>query len=202
MAWERLRDLLVEHSYRYSDEANFTLSSGRRSSFYIDCKPTTMRHVAAPMIAELFEPHLPERVAAVGGLTMGADPIAYAVRDFSKRGLDVFVVRKEAKKHGLGQRIEGPVQPGMRVVVVDDVVTTGQSTITAVEACRGEGLIVAGVIVLVDREEDDGMQKIRQAVGPELPIVQIFTRSDLHDRWLQLKDHGNRDISRPRAAAG
>jgi len=201
MVWEELRDLLVEHSYRYSDEATFPLSSGRRSHFYIDCKPTTMRRDAARLIAESFDRHLPADAAAVGGLTMGADPIAYAVRDLSSRNLDAFVVRKEPKKHGLRQRIEGPVRPGMRVVVVDDVVTTGQSTITAVSACRDEGLVVVGVVVLVDREEDDGMQKIRDAVGPDVPVAAVFTKTDLHDRW-QSKDRGDRDTSRPRAATG
>lgn len=198
MVWERLRDLLVEHSYRYSDEPTFSLSSGRRSHFYIDCRPTTMRREAAPWIAELFDRHIPADAAAVGGLTLGADPITYAVRDFSSRSLDAFVVRKEPKGHGLRRRVEGPVRPGMRVVVVDDVVTTGQSTIAAVEACREEGLVVVGVVILVDREEDDGMQRIRDAVGADIRVEAVFTRTNLHERWQQLKEGAGRDPSGPR----
>lgn len=173
-----LLQFLVEHSYRFSPEP-FDLSSGRQSNHYVDCKQTTMRRQAARAIAELFEEHIPNGVSAVGGLTAGADPIAYAIRDFADRDLDAFMVRKAAKQHGLRKLVEGPVKAGDKVVVVDDVVTTGKSTIEAIKACQGEGLDVVAVVVLVDREEDGGIERIREAFNSAGPVASIFTLSEL-----------------------
>lgn len=184
---QRLRDQLVRHAYQYADEPRFTLASGRTSHYYVECKKVTTRRDAARSLARLFERYVPKSAHAVGGLTMGADPIAYAMRDLCKKPLDAFMVRKAAKDHGRRRMIEGPVEPGMNVVIVDDVVTTGGSTITAVEECRKAGLNVVAVIVLVDREEDDGLARIKQTVGPDVPVNAVFTRSDLHARWLELQ---------------
>lgn len=187
-ARERLLDLLARHSYQYETQPVFKLTSGRMSNFYINCKPTTMRRDAGQLIAKVFEPHLPASAKAVGGLTLGADPIAYALRDLCALPLEAFVVRKSPKEHGLRQTIEGPISHGMRVVVVDDVVTTGGSTITAIEACRENGLEVVGVIVLVDRLEDGGLDRIRSAAAG-VPVHAVFTRDELHARWLALRAH-------------
>jgi len=95
----------------------------------------------------------------------------------------MFSVRKEAKKHGTGKWIEGCAPAGTRVAVLDDVITTGGSTIDAIKKCREEGLDVVAVVALVDRQEEDGMENIRRAAGPDVPIRAVFTRADLEARW-------------------
>ncbi len=204
MERDHLLDLLVQYSYEYRPEASFRLSSGRVSNFYVNCKATTMRKSSAPLIARVFESKIPDGAAAVGGLTMGADPIAYAIRDLSDLDLDAFVVRKEQKEHGLGRVVEGPVEEGTKVVVVDDVVTTGMSTGNAIRACRDFQLDVVAVILLVDRQEDDGLAKIREEAGRDVPVGAIFNQADLHARWEELaSDHGGSTATRPgRAAIG
>lgn len=200
MAVDQLRDLLVRHSYRYSDEPIFKLASGRLSQFYVNCKTTTMRREAARLIAAAFDRFIPREAEGIGGLTMGADPIAYAVRDFGTVPLDAFVVRKRPKEHGLKQAIEGPLRPGMKVVVVDDVVTTGGSTIDAIRACREHELAlqVVAVVVLVDREEDEGLEKIRREAG--CPVHAIFKVSELKLRWNQLHADDRGHLPRPLVA--
>lgn len=199
MVHDQLLDLLVQHSYQFSPDAEFKLASGRMSQFYVNCKTATMRRAAALPIAQLFEPHIPRSAQAVGGLTMGADPIAYAIRDFGKLELDAFVVRKAPKEHGLKKLIEGPVSRGMKVVVVDDVVTTGGSTIMAIEECTRQGLEVVAVIVLVDRQEDAGLERIRAAA--HCPVEAIFTVSELHDQWLKSGRGADHTTARSAAAA-
>ncbi len=197
---EALLDLLVRYSVQHADQPTFHLASGQLSDTYINCKTTTMRHEAAQLIANEFAQYVPEKAVAVGGLTAGADPIAYAMRDLSReRVLDAFMVRKEAKAHGLRQVIEGPVKRGLSVVVVDDVVTSGASTITAIERCIDFGLDIAAVVVLVDREENDGMASIRDRV-PGVPVNAIFTKSEI----LQTRKLPQQDVDtytrRPTAA--
>ena len=117
------------------------------------------------MVGRLVAEHLPADVEAVGGLTMGADPVAIEVAAYCTRHgrpLNAFSVRKEAKKHGLGKWIEGGVPAGSKVAVLDDVVTTGGSTIDAIRRCREEGLEVRAVIVLVDRQEHGGLDEVRR----------------------------------------
>ncbi len=162
---DQLLDMLVEYSYQYSAGEQFKLASGGMSRFYVNCKTTTMRRAAGPLIAAAFEPSIPPGSEVIGGLTMGADPIAYAVRDYAQAKLDVFVVRKAAKDHGLERLIEGPIGRGMKVVIVDDVVTTGGSTIIAIEECVREGLEVVAVIALIDRQEDSGLAQIAAKVA-------------------------------------
>jgi orotate phosphoribosyltransferase len=157
----QLVTLLAERSTKVGD---FVLASGRRSSLYVDCRLTTMSPEGQLLLGELGAAilHEPEwRADAVGGLTLGADPIAYAIAHTSAIHNKVtnaplvraFTVRKQPKTHGTGQRIEGPFRSGDRVVVVEDVITTGQSALSAVEAIREAGGVVVGVLAVVDREE-------------------------------------------------
>ena len=132
-----------------------TLSSGREADYYLDCRRITLSGEAAPLVGEVLL-DLTEDLGydAVGGLTMGADPVATAMlHAAAKRGrrLDAFVVRKEAKAHGLQRRIEGPDVTGRRVLVVEDTSTTGGSPLTAVQALRGAGADVVGVATIADR---------------------------------------------------
>lgn len=178
----KLLELLVTRSYRRADTPSFRLTSGKLSNFYIDCKMTTMHGQAMPLIGEAFAREIPDSIDAVGGLTMGADPIAHAIAHYCAlhgRSANAFSVRKEPKKHGTRKWIEGGVEPGSKVVVLDDVVTTGGSTIDAIRKCREEGLQVAGVLVLVDRQEEGGLETIRREAGADVPVRAIFTKADL-----------------------
>ncbi len=153
---QRLRDLLRERSVTRGD---FILASGRRSSFYIDARRTTMSGEGLAVIGSLGLARLAARGWApdlVGGLTLGADPVAYALAAAARaqgRPLNAFTVRKQAKAHGTGKRIEGCFVPGAAVVVVEDVITTGQSATEAIAAVTAEGGRVLGVLAVVDREE-------------------------------------------------
>ena len=154
----QLITLLAERSAR---RGHFVLSSGLTSSLYIDCRLTTMSPEGLALIGPLaletihrsFGQHT---VDAVGGLTLGADPIAYSIAFASSatsNPIRAFTVRKEPKSHGAGRQIEGPYRPGDRVVVVEDVITTGGSALKAVEALRAHDAQILGVLALVDREE-------------------------------------------------
>lgn len=175
----RLGELILQRSFRYSEKPPFTLSSGRKSPYYFDCKPTTLDPEGMYLIGNLVYDMLKDSGAtAAGGLTLGADPIANALSLISyQRGRPIksFIVRKDVKGHGTKSRIEGNVRPGENVAVIDDVVTTGTSTITAIESARDAGLIVVRTIVLVDREEG-GMENIRKYVDRVDPVL---TRSEI-----------------------
>lgn len=187
----RLLELLVRRSYLYRPEQPFVLASGKTSPIYIDCRLTTTLAEAIPLVGAAFFQRLNGMgggglVSAVGGLTLGADPIAAAVAYYSTvvgTPVSWFTIRKEAKRHGTTRWVEGAVDPGARVAVVDDVVTTGASTITAIERCRGYGLVVVGVVVLIDRGEEDGRSRIQDALGAEGLFSAIFTRADLDGAW-------------------
>jgi orotate phosphoribosyltransferase len=187
----RLLELLLRRSYLCRPEAPFVLASGKTSPIYIDCRLTTTYAEAIPLIGELCFHRVLEIAqgtppAAVGGLTLGADPIAAAVSYYSTvaaQPISWFTVRKEAKQHGTARWIEGSVEAGARVVVVDDVVTTGASTLTAIERCRAHGLMVVGALALVDRCEDDGRRRIETALGAGCSFASIFTRADLDAAW-------------------
>jgi len=161
---KRLAEIILERSFRYSEDPPFTLSSGRKSPFYFDCKPTTLDPEGMNLIGRLvFDMLKDSPVTAAGGLTLGADPIANALSLISYQGgrpIKSFIVRKDAKGHGTKNRIEGNVKAGEQVAVIDDVVTTGASTITAIESAREAGLLVERAVVLIDREEG-GMENIK-----------------------------------------
>jgi len=173
-----LAKLLVQRSFLRGD---FVLASGRRSNTYFDCRLTTTFAQAMPLIGEAFAREFQRagtNPVSVGGLTMGADPIAQAIAYHSLGAgpvRNMFSVRKERKTHGTGQWIEGCAESP--VAIVDDVVTSGGSVLKAIERCREDGLTIVHVAVLVDREEG-GMQAIRQAV-PGVPVTAVFTRSAL-----------------------
>lgn len=173
-----LRDLLDSRAARTGE---ITLSTGTKSNFYFDCKPVTLSADGAYLVGTAFLDaleQLPERPEAVGGLTHGADPIVSAMVVLShvrECPIEGFYVRKEAKRHGTRRRIENPPAPGTRVVIVDDVVTTGRSLLQAVEEAREAGCKVIGVLALVDREERDGAARIRSEVDPYIPL---YTLSD------------------------
>ena len=151
-----LLKLLHDRSIRHGD---FTLASGARSTYYIDARPTTMSAEGLHLIGRLGLAAIRERgwvPAAVGGLTMGADPVAYAVALASRASappIDAFSVRKEAKGHGTKRRVEGNFRPGDAVVVVEDVITSGGSALQAIAAVQEEGGRVVGVLAVVDREQ-------------------------------------------------
>src|SRR5216117_1534869 len=175
---QRLRDLLLARSVSRGD---FTLASGRRSSFYVDARPTTMSGEGLVVIGALGLARLAARGWApdlVGGLPLGADPVAYAVAAAARaqgRVIDAFTVRKQAKAHGTGRRIEGCFTPGAAVVVVEDVITTGHSAREAIAAITAEGGRVIGVLAVVDREEG-GRATLEQA---GLAVEALVTATEL-----------------------
>ncbi len=171
---ERLVALLAEKSVLFGE---FTLASGRRSDFYIDARLSTMSPEGLRLIGETGHAALERAgwdVDSVGGLTMGADPIACAIAYASAESakpLRAFAVRKEAKLHGTGKRIEGPFRSGDVVAVVEDVITSGSSALSAIEAVVQAGGTVAGVLALLDREEG-GRAKIESAGYKVIALVQ------------------------------
>ncbi|MGI8619501.1 MAG: orotate phosphoribosyltransferase [Gemmatimonadaceae bacterium] len=171
---ERLIALLAERSVLFGE---FTLASGRRSDFYIDARLSTMSPEGLHLIGALGRGALARsgwNVDAVGGLTMGADPMAYAIAYASAgspKPLRAFAVRKEPKVHGTGKRIEGPFRKGDVVAVVEDVITTGSSALSAIDAVEQAGGIVAGVLALLDREEG-GREKIESRGHKVIALAQ------------------------------
>lgn len=169
---DRLLTLLAERSAR---RGQFTLASGRESTLYIDARLTTMSPDGLALIGPMGLEALNKaawNVSAIGGLTLGADPVSYAIAYASAstpRPLRAFTVRKETKTHGTGRLIEGPFQTGDRVAVIEDVITTGTSALRAVDAIRAAGGIVAGVLSLVDREE--GGREAILALG--VPVISL-----------------------------
>jgi orotate phosphoribosyltransferase len=217
-----LLDLIATLSFKLGD---FTLASGQRSDYYIDCRTTTLHaeggRLAGIVLYDLIREHMPHAVA-VGGLTMGADPLvsntasasAWALAEYNEiRELSEqlerddpafvdpdpgpkptlihgFLVRKAEKAHGTGRRVEGFLHSGAQVVIVDDVCTTGGSTITAIEATRQTGMVVAGVLCLVDREQG-GRENIERALAEvpsdrDIPFRTVFTATDVRRAHIAL----------------
>lgn len=177
----RLLQLLRSHSLIFGD---FTLRSGQKSSFYFDSKRTTLlpegSYLAAAEFLQLIRRH-ELRADAVGGMTLGADPIVGPVAALSHLfgpPLRAFIVRKEAKGHGTHSRIEGDLNPGSRVIVVDDVVTTAGSTLSAIEAVESEGHTVVAVLCLVDREQGGTARLERWPFFPIFRRSEVFTMPD------------------------
>ena len=193
---QQLLSLLARTSFKLGQ---FKLSSGATSDYYIDCRTTTLHaeggRLTGHAILELLEQH-GIQADAVGGLTMGADPIvsnvatASAWRALQKPHaplLHGFLVRKAEKAHGTGRRIEGFCREGAQVVIVDDVCTTGASTIAGIEAAKEAGMIVAAVICIVEREEAHGRHAVETAAAPA-PFLRLFTATQVraeHVRQLE-----------------
>lgn len=178
---QRLAELVNTHAVIHG---RVQLSSGREADYYVDMRRVTLHHEAAPLIGHLLLDRLEEEgmgvgeIDAVGGLTLGADPVACAVQHAAaSRGLDLdaFLVRKEAKGHGMKRRVEGPDVAGKNVVVLEDTSTTGGSALTAVEAAREAGATVVGVASVVDR--DTGAREAFEEAG--VPYVWLLSAADL-----------------------
>jgi orotate phosphoribosyltransferase len=170
-------NLLQEIKNKAVVHGKVILSSGKEADYYVDLRRVTLDAVAAPLVGEVMLDATSEfEYDAVGGLTLGADPVATAMlHAASKRGrkLDAFVVRKSEKQHGLQRRIEGPDVKGRRVLAVEDTSTTGGSVLTAVEALQEAGAIVVGVAVIVDRGAGP------KVIEANLPYTAVFTLAEL-----------------------
>jgi len=179
---QELLELLARKSFRLGD---FKLSSGSTSDYYIDCRTTTLDARGAQLTGQVFLEEIREQgwePDAIGGLTMGADPIVVAVAVISGT-MHGFLVRKAEKEHGTGRRIEGFADKGARVVIVDDVCTTGSSTVQAIEAARAFGFKIVGVMCLVERQEAGGRKNVENAATPA-PFIAVFTASDVRRQYL------------------
>ena len=188
-ARDQLLKLLATNSFRLGE---FTLSSGGKSDYYIDCRTTTLHAQGAELTGRVFLELIQQqgwKPQAVGGLTMGADPIVVATSVISSQaGVTIhgFLVRKAEKAHGMGRRVEGFQEKGARVVIVDDVCTTGTSTIQAIEAAREFGFNVAGAACLVERLEAGGRPAVEKAAAPA-PFISVFTSNDVKAEHLRLR---------------
>jgi orotate phosphoribosyltransferase len=199
---QQLLTLLAQKSFRLGE---FKLSAGGTSDYYIDCRATTLDAEGARLTSRVFLDEIYRRgwtPTAIGGLTMGADPIVVGVAMLTAQQVQAralrgntgdegwlihgFLVRKAEKAHGTGQRIEGFREKGTRVVIVDDVCTTGASTVQALEAARAFGFEVAGVICLVERLEAQGRPNVERAAAPA-SFVSIFTSADIREEHLRLQ---------------
>jgi orotate phosphoribosyltransferase len=175
---DRLKSLLVERSVRLGE---FVLASGARSSYYIDARTTTMSAEGQRLVGLVGLQAIREhglRPTHLGGLTLGADPVAYAVAHRSAiegKPIDAFTVRKRAKDHGTGQRIEGGLPASAKCLIVEDTITTGKSTFEAVEAVRSHGAAIVGVLALVNRSS--GAEAFYESQG--LPLISVFTGEEL-----------------------
>lgn len=189
-AREQLLKLIAKNSFRLGD---FTLSSGLKSDYYVDCRTTTLHAQGAGLTGrvflDLFRQHgwQPD---AIGGLTMGADPIVVAVallsaQDPAQKPIHGFLVRKAEKSHGMGRRIEGFQEKGAKVVIVDDACTTGSSTIQAIEAAREFGFEIIGVACLVEREEAGGRDAVEKAAAPAR-FLSVFKSSEVKATHLKI----------------
>jgi orotate phosphoribosyltransferase len=174
-----LVDALCRKSFKYSPTPAFKLVSGRMSRFYVNCKPVTLSARGMFLVGHLVFDIIKDCGAdGVGGLTFGADPIAVATAftsELQKQPIAAFSIRKKQKDHGIVKWMEGDLNPGARVVIIDDVATTGGSTIKAIERARAEGMTVAKAVILVDRQEG-GLANIARHVSDAVAVV---TRDEL-----------------------
>ena len=180
---KQLIQLIYEKAFKYSEEPVFKLVSGRMSNYYFNCKAVTLHPEGMYLIGNIiFDMIQAAHAKGIGGLTLGADPIADAVAYTSylkKKPVEAFVVRKTAKSHGTMQWIEGNIKEGDRVVIVDDVITTGKSTIEAINRAKEAGLHIVKVIALVDRQEG-GKENI-EALGYKVEAV--VTREEVMELY-------------------
>jgi len=179
---QELIEIICKKSFKYTKEPSFKLVSGRMSQFYVNCKPTTLSPRGMFLVGHLvFENIKGLKPDGIGGLTFGADPMAMAtafVSELKGRPINAFSIRKTQKDHGIIRWVEGDMKPGQRVVIIDDVATTGGSTIKAIERAGSEGLDVVKVVILVGRQEG-GLENIRQHVKD---VSAIITRDELMEQ--------------------
>ena len=179
----RLIELVIEKAFRYSEDPIFKLVSGKMSRYYFNCKSVTLSPEGMHLIGNiLFDSVRDLNIRGIGGLTLGADPIACSVAYTSylnRKPIEAFVVRKTPKAHGTMQWIEGNVGSGDRVVIVDDVVTTGQSTIQAIERAKASDLNIVRVVTLIDRQE--GGREAVEALGYKVDA--IITKDEVMSRY-------------------
>jgi orotate phosphoribosyltransferase len=179
----RLIELIIEKAFKYSEEPVFKLVSGRMSNYYFNCKAITLKPEGMYLIGNIIVDLIINlEIKGIGGLTLGADPIADAVAYTSylkKNPIEAFVVRKSAKSHGTMQWIEGNIASGDRVVIVDDVITTGKSTLEAITRAKEAGLEIVKVIALIDRQEG-GREAIKE-LGYN--VEAIVTREEVMEKY-------------------
>ena len=187
---EELLKIIYKRSFRYDPECGFKLASGKSSDVYIDLKKTVLSSEGMELTGRvIYDMVRGAGITGIGGLTLGADPVAYAaamISNLDGAPLDVFIVRKEVKGHGTMRKVEGSLAEGDKVCIVDDVITTGGSTIKAIEGARAAGLDVVKVIALVNRQEGGG-ENILNASG--LPLEAAFTKTEL----LRLREDAGQD---------
>jgi len=180
---KRLIELIIKKAFKYSEEPVFKLVSGRMSNYYFNCKAVTLYPEGMYLIGNLIFDLIKDlNIKGIGGLTLGADPIAYTVAYTSyleRKPIEAFVVRKTPKSHGTMLWIEGNVKRGDRVVIVDDVITTGKSTIEAINRTKEEGLEIVKVIILIDRQE--GGREAVETLGYKLDS--IITRDEVMELY-------------------
>ena len=183
-----LIDMLCRKSFKFSKEPIYKLVSGRMSQFYVNCKPVTLCARGMFLAGHLlFEEIKDDDVTGVGGLTFGADPLAVATAfasELKAKPINAFSIRKTRKDHGMIRWIEGDIQPGERVAIIDDVATTGGSTIKAIDRARSEGLEVVRAVIFVDRQEG-GLENIRHHVSN---VSSIVSRDELMERYKILNE--------------
>lgn len=182
---KQLIQLIFEKAFKYSEEPVFKLVSGRMSNYYFNCKAVTLHPQGMHLIGNIIFDMLQDSdVKGIGGLTLGADPIAAAVAYTSylrEKPVEAFVIRKTAKSHGTMQWIEGNIKAGDRVAIVDDVITTGKSTIEAINKAKEAGLDIVKVIALVDRQEG-GKENI-EALG--FKVDTVITREEVMELYTE-----------------
>ncbi|MEJ2366507.1 MAG: orotate phosphoribosyltransferase [Deltaproteobacteria bacterium] len=180
----RLLEIILEKSFQYAKEPVFKLVSGGVSNFYFNCKPTMLDPEGKELIGRLvFAKIRSLDISGIGGLELGSVPISGAVSLISQiegKPIKEFIVRKDKKEHGIPARMEGEFAPGEKVVVVDDVITTGGSTIKAIETVENLGLKVVKVVVLVDREEMNGRQNIQKLCSE---VEALINRSEVMELY-------------------
>ena len=190
---QELIEIIYRKSFKYSQEPSFKLVSGKMSRFYVNCKPTTLSPRGMFLVGHLVFDAIKDLAPdGIGGLTFGADPMAVAtafVSELKGKPINAFSIRKTQKDHGIIRWVEGDMTPGQRVVIIDDVATTGGSTIKAIVRAGSEGLDVVKVVILVDRQEG-GVENIRQHIHD---VTTIITRDELIARWNSEKNIKDRN---------
>ena len=183
---QRLIELVLDRTFKFTDKPTFKLASGKMSSFYFNCKPTTLNsegmYLVGNLMYDLIKSRKSWKVKGIGGLTLGADPVSNAIAYTSHLKddpMESFVVRKEPKKHGTMLWVEGNVAEGDKVIIIEDVVTTGGSAIKAIDRAKKCGLKVLGVIVLVDRQE--GGREAVEKLG--LPVKVLLTKEEIFEAY-------------------